>query len=64
MSEFENMNDEIVSNKINDKEIAGQQAKSFYEVVGKAAEEVGNVVSADGKPFSMDLFFEGLEKTT
>ena len=64
LSEFENMDDEIVSNKINEvaEEIAGQQAKSFYEVVDKAAEEVGNVVSADGKPFSMDMFFEMLEK--
>ena len=63
-SEFEKMNDEIVFNKINDvaENIAEQQAKSFYEVVGKAAEEVGNVVSADGEPFSMDLFFEGLQK--
>ncbi len=64
LSEFENMNDEIVSNKINEvaEEIAGQQVKSFYEVIDKATEEVGNVVSADGQPFSMDMFFEGLEK--
>ena len=62
--EFEEMNDAVVLNKIDGaaEEIAGQQAKSLYEEVGKAAEQVGNVVSADGKPFSMDLFFEGLEK--
>ena len=62
--EFEEMNDAVVLNKIDGaaEEIAGQQAKSFYEVIGRAAEEVGNVVSADGKSFSMDIFFEGLEK--
>ena len=62
--EFEKINDAGVLNKIDStaEKIAGQQAKSFYEEVGKAAEQVGNVVSADGKPFSMDLFFEGLEK--
>ena len=62
--EFEEMNDSVVLNKIDNaaEEMAGQQAKSFYEEVGKAAEEVGNVVSADGKPFSIDMFFEGLEK--
>ena len=62
--EFEEMNDAAVLNKIDGaaEEMASQQAKSLYEEVGKAAEQVGNVVSADGKPFSMDLFFEGLEK--
>ena len=62
--EFEEMDDAMVLNKINSaaEEMAGNQAKSFYEEVGKAAEEVGNVVSADGKPFSIDMFFEGLEK--
>ena len=64
LADFEKMNHETVLNKINDaaEEIAGQQAKSFYEEVGRAAEEVDNVVDADGKPFSMDLFFQGLEK--
>ena len=64
LSEFEKMNHEAVLNKINGvaEELAGQQATSFYEEIGKIAEEVGNVVDADGKPFSMDLFFEGLEK--
>ncbi len=62
--EFEKMNEATVFNKIDSaaEEMAGQQAKSFYEEVGKAAEEVDNVVSADGQPFSMDIFFEGLEK--
>lgn len=64
LTEFEKINEEVVINKIDGvaEEMAGQKAKSFYEEVGKAAEEVGNVVDADGKPFSMDLFFEGLEK--
>ena len=64
LADFEKMNHETVLNKIDNaaEEIAGQQAKSFYEEVGRWAEEVGNVVDADGKPFSMDLFFEGLEK--
>jgi len=64
LADFEKMNHEMVLNKINDaaEEIAGQQAKSFYEEVGRTAEEVDNVVDAEGKSFSMDLFFEGLEK--
>ena len=62
--EVEKMNHEMVLDKINSvtEEMAGKMAKSFYERLTKSAEEVGNVVSADGESFSMDLFFDALEK--
>lgn len=63
-AEVETMTHEMVLDKINRpaKEIAGKKAKFAYEQIGKAAEEAGNVVSADGKPFSIDLLLEFLEK--
>ena len=63
-AEVETLTHEMVLDKINRpaKEIAGKKAKFAYEQIGKAAEEAGNVVSADGKPFSIDLLLEFLEK--
>lgn len=63
-AEVETMTHEMVLDRINRpaKEIAGKQAKFAYEQIGKAAEEAGNVVSADGKPFSIEMLFEMLEK--
>lgn len=63
-AEVETMTHEMVLDKINRpaKEIAGKKAKFAYEQIGKAAEEAGNVVSADGKPFSIEMLFEMLEK--
>ena len=62
--EVEKMSHEMVLDKINSvtEEMAGKFKKSFYEGLKKLSDETGNVVSADGKPFSMDLFFEALEK--
>ena len=62
--EIEGMSHEMILDKINTmaKEMAEKQAKLSYEVIGKSAEEVGNVVNADGETFSIDLFFQALEK--
>ena len=62
--EVEKMPHEMVLNKINGvtEEMAGKVKKSFYEELKKLADETGNVVSADGKSFSIDLLFEMLEK--
>ena len=62
--EVEKMSHETVLDKINGvtEEMVGKFKKSFYEGLEKLIDETGNVVSAEGKPFSMDLFFEGLEK--
>ena len=62
--EVEKMNHEMVLDKINRaaEEMASKMAKLFYERLTESAEEVGNVVSAGGEPFSIDLFFEMLEK--
>lgn len=62
--EVEKMNHEMVLDKINRaaEEMAAKIAKLFYEQLTKSAEEVGNVVSAGGEPFSIDLFFDMLEK--
>ena len=64
MNEVETMTHEKVLEKIHHiaKEMAKKQAELFYEKISESAEEVGNVVSADGETFSMDLFFEVLEK--
>ena len=64
MKKIENMSHEMVLNKINGvtEEMVGKMKKSFYGQIEKSADEVDNVVSAGGKPFSMDLFFELLEK--
>ena len=63
-AEVETMTHEMVLDKINRlaKELEEKKAKFAYEQIGKAAEEAGNVVSADGKPFSIDLLLEFLEK--
>ena len=63
-AEVETMTHEMVLDKINRpaKEIEEKKAKFAYEQIGKAAEEAGNVVSADGKPFSIEMLFEMLEK--
>ena len=64
LAEVEEMTHDMVLDRINRtaKEMAGKMKKSTYEQIGKLAEEVGNVVDAGGKQFSMDLFFEMLEK--
>ena len=64
LAEIERMSHEMILDKINTmaKEMAEKQAKLSYEVIDKAAEEAGNVVDADGETFSIDLFFQALEK--
>ena len=64
IEEVENMSHEMVLDKINGvtEEMVGNMKKLFYGQIEKSADEVDNVVSAGGKPFSMDLFFELLEK--
>ena len=64
LEEVEEMTHERVLEKINAlaREIAGQIARRGYEVIDEAAQEVGNVTSADGEPLSIDLLLEGLEK--
>ena len=63
LAEVEKMNHEMVLDEINSvsKEMAGKQKELFYETIDKAIDEAGNVVSADGKPFSVDLLLEVLE---
>ena len=64
LAKIEGMSHEMILDKINTmaKEMAEKQAKLSYEVIGNTAEEVGNVVDADGETFSMDMFFQALEK--
>ena len=66
MDEIETMTHDKVLEKINDiaKEMAEKQAKFFFKRIGEFAEEAGNVVSAEGETFSMDIFFEVLEKVS
>lgn len=63
-AEVETMTHEMVLDKINRlaKEMAEKKAKFASEQIGKAAEDAGNVVSADGQPFSIDLLLEFLEE--
>ena len=52
LKEIEEMTHERILDKIDTvaREMAKQIAKSGYEVIDKAAQEVGNVTSADGEP--------------
>ena len=64
LEEIERMTHERVLDKIDTlaREMAGQIARRGYEVIDEAAQEVGNVTSADGEPLSIDLLLKGLEK--
>ena len=66
MNEVETMTHEKVLEKIHHiaKEMAKKQAELFYEKISESAEEVGNVVSAEGETISIDHFFEVLEKVS
>ena len=44
------------------KEMGEQMGKYFFKTVNDVIDETGNVVQAHGKPFSLDLMFETLEK--
>lgn len=64
LAEVEEMTRETVLDKINDvaKEMAEQKARFTYEELNRITAETGNVISADGKPFSIEMLFEILEK--
>lgn len=64
LEEVETMTPEKVHEKIDllAQEMAKKQARHFYKKTDETAEEDGTVVNAEGAPFSMDLFFEALEK--
>ena len=64
LEEVEEMTHEKVLDKIDTiaREMAKQIAKIGYETMSKAAEEVGNVTSANGEPLSIDLLLKGLDK--
>ena len=63
-TEVEEMNHDMVINKVSDLggKMAEKEAKLFFEQIKKSTDEVGNVISTDGEPLSIDLFFEMLEK--
>jgi hypothetical protein len=42
--------------------IGQQQAKHFFEEIGDAVDRVGNTVDAQGQPFSIEKYFEMLER--
>ena len=65
-SELEGMNHEMILEKNNTmaEEMAEEQKKLFYRVIRETAEEVGNVVSGDGEPVSIDLLFQMLENVS
>lgn len=44
------------------KDFGSQQAKHQYKVIAQTTEETGNVVNGKGKPFTLDTFFEVMEK--
>ena len=62
--EIEGLTHEKVIDKIDTvaREMAEQMANAAYKVMSNAAEEVGNVTSADGEPLSIDLLLKSLEK--
>lgn len=63
-AEVEEMTHEMVLHKIDEvaKEMAEQIARSVYEELNRITDETGNVISADGKPFSIEMLFEVLGK--
>ena len=63
-TEVEEMTHEMVLHKIDEvaKEMAEQMTRFAYEELNRTTDETGNVISADGKPFSIEMLFEMLEK--
>ena len=61
--EVEKMSPEMVLDKINGiaEEMAAKTLELFLQRLAKITDETGNVVSADGEPFSIDLFLQLLE---
>ena len=63
-AEVEEMTHEMVLHKIDEvaKEMAEEIERSIYEELNRITDETGNVISDDGKPFSIEMLFEMLEK--
>lgn len=63
-AEVEEMTHEMVLHTIDEvaKEMAEQIERSIYEELNRITDETGNVISDDGKPFSIEMLFEMLEK--
>ena len=64
LEEVEKMSPDTAAGKIYGvtEEMVGKLKTSFFNEIGRSAEEVGNVVSAGGELFSIDMYFEMLEK--
>ena len=64
LEEAEEMTHERVLDKIDTmaREMAGKKAKSVSELISKAAEKAGNVTSLDGKPLTIDVLLDEIEK--
>lgn len=62
--EVDKMSHEMILDKINQaaEEMAVKTSELFFERLTKITDETGNVISADGAPFSIDLFLELLKK--
>lgn len=43
------------------RDMAGQISRHMFDDIGKAIEEVGNVVKSGGRPFDADIFLETLQ---
>lgn len=63
LKEFEEMSQEDIIKKLADLsyELGDKQSESFFEMMSRITEETGNVATANGKPFSIELFLKGLE---
>jgi len=44
-------------------ELGGQQARSFFEKIGRASERAGTAIDAGGQPLTLDLLLELLRRT-
>ena len=64
LSEVERMTPTIVLNKIDKaaREMARQLGKLFYEEIARLADEGNQVVAVDANSFSIDTYFEMLER--
>ena len=64
LEEIEDMTHEMVLDKINSmaKEMSEKVVKLLYDTMSEAAEKGGNIISADGKSFSIDLLLNEIEK--
>jgi hypothetical protein len=59
---FMGMGDVVALVKQKGKEMGEKMGKYFFKTVDETIQETGNIVEAHGRPFSLDLMFETLEK--